>query len=133
MNLRSNLAKGERQSEKFGAAQDESDDELEEESLLETPLDKVEPYGLFKGTLFSMRILNAYLPLCPLTCLSSELQQEQPQLYDNLTKILNPEEQQIVQAVIVQADANAIASQAVAAATAAQTNGGHRLSLPVGV
>ena len=54
-----------------------------------------------------------------------ELQQEQPQLYDNLTKILNPEEQQIVQAVIVQADANAVAAQAVAAATATQANGGH--------
>lgn len=53
-----------------------------------------------------------------------ELQQEQPQLYENLTKILNPEEQQIVQAVIVQADANAVAAQAIAAATAAQTNGG---------
>ena len=51
--LRSKPAEGENQSEKFGAAQDESDDELEEETLLETPLDKVEPYGLFKGTLFS--------------------------------------------------------------------------------
>jgi hypothetical protein len=59
---------------------------------------------------------------------ASELQQEQPLLYQNLTKILNPDEQQIVQAVIVQADANVIAAQAVAAATAAQnqTNGaGH--------
>lgn len=31
----------------------EDEDELEEESLLETPLDRVEPYGLFKGTLLS--------------------------------------------------------------------------------
>lgn len=53
-----------------------------------------------------------------------ELQQEQPQLYQNLTKILNPDEQQIVQAVVVQADANAVAAQALAAASAAQTNGG---------
>lgn len=125
MNLRSDSADGEKQSEKFGAAQDESDDELEEESLLETPLDKVEPYGLFKGTLFSMYILGDDRPLCSLTRPPQELQQEQPQLYDNLTKILNPDEQQIVQAVIVQADANAVAAQAVAAATAAQTNGGH--------
>lgn len=49
---------------------------------------------------------------------SLELQQEQPQLYDNLTKILNPDEQQIVQSVVVQADANAVAAQAVAAAPA---------------
>lgn len=122
--MRSDSANGENQSEKFGAAQDESDDELEEESLLETPLDKVEPYGLFKGTLFSMYIPGDPRPLCSLTRLPQELQQEQPQLYDNLTKILNPDEQQIVQAVIVQADANAVSAQAVAAATAA-TNGGH--------
>ena len=59
--LRSDPAESEKQSEKFGAAQDDSDDELEEESLLETPLDKVEPYGLFKGTLFSMHIFNSAL------------------------------------------------------------------------
>ena len=41
------------QAEKFNAAvgQDEGDDELEEESLLETPLDLMEPYGLFNVTL----------------------------------------------------------------------------------
>ena len=41
------------QAQKFNAAvgQDEDDDELEEESLLETPLDQMEPYGLFKQTL----------------------------------------------------------------------------------
>ena len=61
--LRSESAKGENQSEKFGAAQDESDDELEEETLLETPLDKIEPYGMFKATLFSMFGPNDYLPL----------------------------------------------------------------------
>ena len=44
------------QSEKFGASQDDSDDELEEESLLESPLDKIEPYGLFKNTLISTYI-----------------------------------------------------------------------------
>jgi hypothetical protein len=29
------------------------DDDLEEESMLETPLDQVEPYGIFKDTLMS--------------------------------------------------------------------------------
>lgn len=67
MKLRSDPAEGEKQSEKFGAAQDESDDELEEESLLETPLDKVEPYGLFKGTLFSMHVFNDDLSTFSLT------------------------------------------------------------------
>jgi hypothetical protein len=32
----------------------DSDDELGEESLLETPLDKIEPYQLFKNALMSM-------------------------------------------------------------------------------
>ena len=48
------------QSEKFAAGEDDSDDELEEESLLETPLDKVEPYGLFKETLLS-KLASNYL------------------------------------------------------------------------
>jgi importin-7 len=41
------------QAQKFNAAvgEEEADDELEEESLLETPLDQMEPYGLFKDTL----------------------------------------------------------------------------------
>ncbi|KAA6412816.1 MAG: nonsense-mediated mRNA decay (Nmd5) [Lasallia pustulata] len=89
------------EAQKFASAGDEDDDELEEEGLLETPLDKVEPYGLFKDTLM-------------------KLQHEQPNVYDTLTKILGAEEQQIVQGVIHQAEANAMA----AAATAAQTNGG---------
>jgi hypothetical protein len=41
------------QASKFSAVagDDEEDDELEEESLLETPLDQMEPYGLFKAAL----------------------------------------------------------------------------------
>lgn len=52
--------------------------------------------------------------------LLTELQHEQPNVYDTLTKMLSAEEQQIVQGVIHQAEANAVA----AAAAAAQTNGG---------
>lgn len=41
------------QASKFSSiGDDDDDDELEEESLLETPLDKVEPYGMFKHALF---------------------------------------------------------------------------------
>lgn len=40
------------QATKFSAISDDDDDELEEESLLETPLDKVEPYSLFKQAIF---------------------------------------------------------------------------------
>jgi hypothetical protein len=43
------------QAAKFNSAvgEDEGDDELEEESLLETPLDQMEPYSLFKQSLES--------------------------------------------------------------------------------
>jgi hypothetical protein len=40
------------EAQKFGGVDDDDDDdELEEESLLETPLDKVEPYAMFKHAL----------------------------------------------------------------------------------
>ena len=42
------------QAQKFSNLEGEdSDDELGEESLLETPLDKVEPYQLFRNALLS--------------------------------------------------------------------------------
>ena len=109
----------------------DEDDDLEEESLLETPLDKVEPYGYFKDTLLSKSLLapisalpvvkslvtNRYLPV-------TGLQTRQPQLYESLTKILSPQDQQVIQSVIAQADANALATQALAAAQAAQAANG---------
>ncbi|POS84582.1 ARM repeat-containing protein, partial [Erysiphe pulchra] len=72
----------------------ESDDELGEESLLETILDRIEPYILFRDALL-------------------KLQQEQPPLYESLIKVLTTEEKTILHGVIHQADINA--SQAVAA------------------
>jgi len=102
------------QAQKFNAAvgQDEGDDELEEESLLETPLDQMEPYGLFKSTL-------------------SAMSQQQPQLYNNLTSALGPEEQQVIKAALDQADkiandqqqANVAAASNAATGTAVQPNG----------
>ncbi|KAI9861983.1 MAG: hypothetical protein M1813_005054 [Trichoglossum hirsutum] len=91
------------EAQKFGAVTENEEDELEEEGLLETPLDKVEPYTLFRDALL-------------------KLQQEQPHLYDSLTKNLNPDEQGVVQGVVHQAEANAAA--ALAAAAASQANGG---------
>lgn len=59
------------QASKFNAAvgEDEDDDELEEESLLETPLDSMEPYQLFKQTLESR-----FLP-CPMRYLAANSSQ----------------------------------------------------------
>ena len=60
----------------------------------------------------------------------TELQQEQPQFYENLTKQLGPEEQQVLQGAIHHADViaqniaqqeQAAQQQAVAAAQQAQT------------
>ena len=47
------------------------------------------------------------------------LQHDQPQLYDNLTKILNADEQQIVQRVVVRAEEIQIQAQAQAQAQSA--------------
>lgn len=57
--------------------------------------------------------------------LATDLQSEQPQLYENLTKVLGPEEQQILQAVFHEADAKALAAANAEAAAAAgmQSNG----------
>ncbi|KAI9793136.1 MAG: hypothetical protein M1833_000821 [Piccolia ochrophora] len=96
------------EAQKFGAVRPEEDDEMEEESLMETPLDKIEPYALFHQALL-------------------KLQQEQPQLYDSLTKNLNPDEQTVVQSVIHQAEANALAAaQTQQSQSQSQANGGPR-------
>ncbi|KFY49029.1 hypothetical protein V495_00795 [Pseudogymnoascus sp. VKM F-4514 (FW-929)] len=88
------------EAQKFGNLDDESDDELGEESLLETPLDKVEPYGLFRDALM-------------------KLQTEQPQLYTSLTNSLSPEERTVVESAVAQADVIARKTAEEAAAAAA--------------
>ncbi|KAI1811944.1 importin-beta domain-containing protein [Poronia punctata] len=84
----------------------ESDDELGEDSvLLESPLDKIEPYQLLRGTLLKM-------------------QQENPQFYTNITSHLSPDEQSVLQAAFNQAEANAQAAmQQVAQAAQNPQNG----------
>ena len=85
------------EAQKYGV--DEGDDDLEESSLLASVLDDVEPYNVFKASFMKMR-------------------ESQPQLYENLTKILTPDEQNTIQNVVMQADA----IEAQAAATAAQAS-----------
>ncbi|KAJ5738892.1 hypothetical protein N7493_002047 [Penicillium malachiteum] len=95
------------EAQKFGSFADDDDDELDEESLLETPLDKVEPYGMFKHVFLS-------------------LQSEQPQLYESLTKVLSADEQTVLQGVFHEADQKALLAQQNAEAAAAagmQSNG----------
>ena len=50
------------EAQKFGGIDDDDDDdELEEESLLETPLDKVEPYSMFKHALLRKLHSSLYI------------------------------------------------------------------------
>ena len=67
--------------------------------------------------IYKLTFANAFL---------AALQSEQPQLYESLTKVLGPEEQQILQAVFHEADVKAVAAAANAEAVAAagmQANG----------
>lgn len=62
---------------------------------------------------------------------STDLQATQPQLYESLTSKLSPEEQQVIQQAVHQADAIALAAQqeAQAAAAAELTNGQNGVAL----
>lgn len=73
------------EAKKFGAlADDDEDSILDEDSLLESPLDKFDPYSTFRESL-------------------GKLQAEQPQLYTNLTSILEPGDRDVLQSVVTHA------------------------------
>ncbi|KAI8675426.1 hypothetical protein NCS57_00443700 [Fusarium keratoplasticum] len=102
------------EAQKFSRAIDdvEEDDLGEDTVLLESPLDKVEPYQLFRATLMKM-------------------QQEQPQFYATLAGHLTAEDQSVIQTVMVKADeiatqqAQLLAQQqAVLAGNVGAPNGG---------
>ncbi|OAP55276.1 hypothetical protein AYL99_10249 [Fonsecaea erecta] len=70
------------EAKKFGALADDDDDSvLDDDSLLESPLDKFDPYSAFKESL-------------------DKLQAEQPQLYQNLTAILEQGDRDVLQSVV---------------------------------
>lgn len=86
----------------------------EDSVLLDSPLDKVEPYSLFKNTLLSKFSVTRQpavyinvedagsLTVPPLSF--SEMQQEQPQFYNNLAGHLSAEEQNVLQTIMAKAD-----------------------------
>ncbi|KAM7205702.1 Armadillo-type fold [Rhypophila sp. PSN 637] len=94
------------EAQKFGSAEAEmSEEELGEDSvLLESPLDKLDPYTAFRSSLM-------------------KLQQEQPQFYTTLTSHLSAEEQGIITGVCQQADAQAVLAHQAAAHIGAPMNG----------
>jgi hypothetical protein len=75
------------EAQKFSRAIDdvEEDDLGEDSVLLESPLDKIEPYQLFRNTLMKM-------------------QAEQPQFYGSLAGHLTADDQNVIQNVMVKAD-----------------------------
>ncbi|PHH61237.1 hypothetical protein CDD81_671 [Ophiocordyceps australis] len=79
------------EAQKFSRSTDgDEDGDLGEDSvLLESPLDKIEPYQLFKATLM-------------------RLQQEQPQYYANLATHLSAEDQSMLQGIMMKADELAV-------------------------
>jgi len=75
----------------------DEDDELEEETLLETPLDLIEPYQLFRGALLGIQSTN-------------------PRVYEALTKELTEDEKRTIQAVFQEAEQKKLEDDARAAA-----------------
>lgn len=90
--------------------------------LLESPLDKLEPYQIFSSCLMS-RFPPAH-GLGSANTILLGLQQEQPQFYSGLSSHLSAEEQGVIQSVVQQAEANSVAAQQQAQQLAAGANGG---------
>lgn len=97
--------------------------------LLESPLDKLEPYQIFSSCLMSKIVLlflvhSADWANLAFSLLLLGLQQEQPQFYSSLSSHLSAEEQGVIQSVVQQAEANSVAAQQQAQQLAAGANGG---------
>lgn len=97
-------------------ADDGEDSELDEDNLLETPLDKLEPYIVFRDSLLSKFEVLDLVPRFSITQgavadIVAGLQQEQGSLYESLTKVLDASEQQVLQGVIHEAEARTVATQ----------------------
>jgi hypothetical protein len=105
---------------------DDEDDDLEEETLLETPLDNIEPYQLFRNALLGMYILSSKLSDLFFANRFIELQQQQPQIYEGLTKGLSPDEQNVIKGVVHEAEAKKLAADAMAAAVGGMPVNGHQ-------
>ncbi|RVD85252.1 uncharacterized protein DFL_003578 [Arthrobotrys flagrans] len=83
------------EAQKFNPQSYNADDEegdLEEESLLETPLDNIEPYQLFRDSFINLK-------------------NTQPQMYDTLIGSLSDEEKNVLRGVVKQADVNQAAME----------------------
>lgn len=90
------------------------EEELGEDSvLLESPLDKLDTYQLFRSALVGKYSPKPRCERVNLTSILSlvDMQQEQPQFYASLAAHLSAEEQAIIQNAFQQAESNARAMQ----------------------
>lgn len=83
---------------------DDDDEGLEEETLLETPLDLIEPYQLFRGALLGIQLA-------------------QPHVYEALTKDLTPGEKAVITCVFQEAEQKMLEHDVQVAALTIQSNG----------
>lgn len=96
--------------------------------MLETPLDNVEPYQLFRASLLSISPSSRiFLTGTPADCPILELQSDQPTLYASLTKVLDVHDQQILTSVFHEAE-NQEARMREQQAQAAQAAAGQQLA-----
>ncbi|ETS77667.1 hypothetical protein PFICI_09729 [Pestalotiopsis fici W106-1] len=102
--LNEEAAKFSRLENQYRDAEDSDDDLGEDSVLLESPLDKLEPYQLFRLALL-------------------KLQQEQPQLYGTLTAPLTADDQAVIQSAVHQAEVNEQAAIQLAAQAAQNPQG----------
>lgn len=108
----------------YGLDDDDDDEVLEEETLLETPLDLIEPYGLFSGALMSkfIRVQRRYSrsearrgdgTVWLLTVFFlADIKQTQPGVYESLTSHLSQEEKALIDEIFQQAEAKKMEQQA---------------------
>ncbi|KAF7520633.1 hypothetical protein G7054_g12705 [Neopestalotiopsis clavispora] len=102
--LNEEAAKFSRLENQYRDAEDSDDDLGEDSVLLESPLDKLEPYQLFRLALL-------------------KLQQDQPQLYGTLTAPLTADDQAVIQSAVHQAEVNEQAAIQLAAQAAQNPQG----------
>jgi hypothetical protein len=87
----------------FSAFAEDDDDELEEETLLETPLDRIEPYQLFRNALLGgLNSDSTFIQYSQTAC--AGIQITQPQMYEALTKELTDDEKAMITSVFQEAE-----------------------------
>lgn len=100
---------------------DDDDGELGEDNFLDSPLDKIEPYQMFKGVMMS-ELYGGTRSRADADEALTGMQQEQPQFYGSLTGQLSADQQNVLQSVMVRADEISVEQMRAAEQAAQQAN-----------